>query len=615
MTKSRLLLGALIGAFASGTPAADIVVGCPTRNIEEFRDVATFARSIGATHVDACQIEHSLWQWNQNRYDPYPNWSMHRPSIFKFIVPEKLKKYIPADYAARNLETLRQRAAVLRELGLKSNFAGMEPAYFPEQAYLDHPSWRGPRCDQARRARAEYYAPCVDDAEVRQMYVDTVAELCRVCPFEFFKFRANDSGAGFCWVKSLYAGANGPAKCAEAPMGPRVANFMSAIQEGAAKAGLPHAKVNIRAGFGGDEEQVIAALKEGQSLNNKTRAGAAAAETIGFPNRFTDYCAPIYAISRMVRLTEQLQKAQLHPDHDLDIGFRSPDELDLRILRRKYLRRPIGRGAAARFNARADVAAEIVGAENAADLVEAWELLEEANKRLDSFYTGGHLFLLGSLHQRWLTRPLVAFPGELTGDDRRYWREFIFQAQSEEDANNLLDLQANRWLNGNGGMTLARMALEHGALPRLESAAAKMALLKGKGVSEAANRYLADQAAKFAFYVCMARNADHVIQFQSILDRTDYTTPPKDTTWSIGEQGDIRLHKLNLLVRAELDNTHEMIALLESAADPILDLAAKPELQTVMVFGPNVVADLKHKVALMEAHRRDFLRLYKSYNR
>lgn len=28
-----------------------------------------------------------------------------------------------------------------------------------------------------------------------------------------------------------------------------------------------------------------------------------------------------------------------------------------------------------------------------------------------------------------------------------------------------------------------------------------------------------------------------------------------------------------------------------------------------------LVRDLKHRIALMESHRRDFLRLYKSYNR
>ena len=34
-----------------------------------------------------------------------------------------------------------------------------------------------------------------------------------------------------------------------------------------------------------------------------------------------------------------------------------------------------------------------------------------------------------------------------------------------------------------------------------------------------------------------------------------------------------------------------------------------------MTYAPNVVENLKKKIAIMENHRRDFTRLYKSYNR
>ena len=113
--KLALAVGSLVAAFALNAPAASISVACPTQNESEYRQLAEFAKAIGATHLDACQVEDSLWQWNSNRYDPYPNWSMHRPSVFKFIVPPELEKYIPADYAKRNLDNLKMRARVLKE--------------------------------------------------------------------------------------------------------------------------------------------------------------------------------------------------------------------------------------------------------------------------------------------------------------------------------------------------------------------------------------------------------------------------------------------------------------------------------------------------------------------
>ena len=271
----RLLLLTLFAPLAARA-ASCIALSCPTDNLDEFRAMAAFAKSIGATHLDACQIEPSLWQWEQDRNDPYPNWSMYRPTIFKFIVPDELKAYLPADYAARNLQRLRERAAVLKEFGLKSAFSGMEPAYLPEQAYLDHPEWRGPRCDQARRARTEYYAPCLDDPGMRAIYLRTVTQLCRICPFDRFELRSNDSGSGFCWVQTLYPGMNGPDRCWGGDMATRVVAFMSLLQSGAAQAGLPDTKVNIRANFGGDGPAIRAALRPGQSINNTTKDGTAA---------------------------------------------------------------------------------------------------------------------------------------------------------------------------------------------------------------------------------------------------------------------------------------------------------------------------------------------------
>lgn len=52
------------------------------------------------------------------------------------------------------------------------------------------------------------------------------------------------------------------------------------------------------------------------------------------------------------------------------------------------------------------------------------------------------MLYLGCVQQRWLTRPFVPFPEELKPEDRDYYRKFLFQARTEEHANNLADLQA-----------------------------------------------------------------------------------------------------------------------------------------------------------------------------
>ena len=134
----------LVSLTASAWAERRVYVQMETADLEDFEKSVEIARRFGATHVCANQIEPSMWQWDaaMNRKDPYPNWTMHRPSFFKFYVPEKLRKYLPADYANRNLEAVRARGEILRRHGLKAVYsAAIDPSYLPEQVYVDHPEW------------------------------------------------------------------------------------------------------------------------------------------------------------------------------------------------------------------------------------------------------------------------------------------------------------------------------------------------------------------------------------------------------------------------------------------------------------------------------------------
>ena len=73
-----------------------------------------------------------------------------------------------------------------------------------------------------RRSRHEYFAPCLDDAEFRAIYVKAIADLCRAAPFESFNLLVNDSGSGLCWCPHSYPGMNGPSACAGKSFSARV---------------------------------------------------------------------------------------------------------------------------------------------------------------------------------------------------------------------------------------------------------------------------------------------------------------------------------------------------------------------------------------------------------
>jgi hypothetical protein len=318
------------GPLSAGS-ARKTLFNCPTSTIEEFRAFAEKAVELGATHVYISDLPKSRWLWDLDRSDPYPNWGMLMATIFKVVIPPELKDFLPADYSRKNLEIIRQRAAVLRELGLKAAFLGKEPAYLPEAVYEAYPEWRGPRCEHPRRSRHTYYAPCIDRPEVLSMYRRAVAEVCRVAPIELFSFLTNDSGSGICWSVSLYPGQNGPAWCRPRAYSDRVVGFLSTIQDGARDAGL-EAEVSFNYGSGyisqAEIASVIPSLRPGQAINGKTREGLAPMTTVGF-SFYDCWTNPVLGIPQVLRAAEQLEAAARDERANLNVVFSQPDSPEL----------------------------------------------------------------------------------------------------------------------------------------------------------------------------------------------------------------------------------------------------------------------------------------------
>lgn len=621
MEKRAVLAFVAAGLAASAFAARRVSFECDTLDIAEYRAYAKLAKDLGATHLAACQIEPSMWQWNANRHDPYPNWSMHRPSLFKFIVPKALEKYIPKDYAERNLSMLKERVKVLDEFGFKATFTGQEPAYLPEAAYRDHPSWRGPRCDQCARARTEYYAPCLDDPEMRSIYVSAVSEICKVGKFESFDLMSNDSGAGLCWYPYLYAGANGPEHCRTGKsVSQRIVDFMSVFQEGAALAGYGDMRVNLNRYLSDDiVEMTLPKLKPGMKVQNRTLERETAVNVVGFPNPFVEQTYPVYAMPRMPALVEQMQRVEADPDGDALISVRSLEEIDtIRLLKAYWGKGGIGQGKLSRYAALNAIAATFVGKERSESLVSVWDAIEECYARWGWAETGGHIFLLGTTHQRWLTRPLVCFPEELKPKERDYYREYQFQAREESCADDLVDLQAHRWLHGYGGT----FAVSHTAAlcrKKIDGAVETVESLVPFASDEESGKYLKGLILKLKLYRAVMVNADNMVAFQHLLNEGKARNDTKIYHEQLRMQDDPGFERCNMVIRREIENTNRIIGLLEESKRlgvRIIRTAERPEFTNVMNLAPvpNLILELKRKIKVTENHRRDVTRIYRQNN-
>jgi hypothetical protein len=590
----------------SASAKRKILFSCPTSTIDEFRAFAKRAAELGATHVYISDLPKSRWLWDLDRSDPYPNWGMLVSSIFKIVIPPELKELLPAEYSRKNLEIIRQRSAVLKELGLKAAFLGKEPAYLPEAVYQAYPDWRGPRCEHPRRSRHAYYAPCIDRPEVLAAYRRAVAEICRAAPIELFSFLTNDSGSGICWSVSLYPGQNGPAWCQSRPYADRVVGFLSTIQDGARDTGL-EADVSFIYGSGyisqAEIASVIPYLRPGQAINGKTKDGLTPLNTVGF-SFYDSWTNPVLGIPQVFRFADQLQAVASDERANINVLFCQSDSPEIFALLREFQKSPF-RGIIGRMEAVRAAAAQIAGEGNAELLVGIWEKIDRAVGAVRSM-GGDPIMLVGTINQRWITRPLVPFPLELKPEEKDYYRKFQFQANTEEEAADLMNLQGFELINGFSGSLLASSLLNQ-AISHLESALKDIAKLR-ENVSDKGT--LDVLGLRLKALICIYRNARNTIQYQDILDRTDYEHPPKEEN-IYPMDGDQKLREIQNVTRNEIDNINELIGLLEGSPIPLVELAPSMAEEDIFLIGPNIVEQLRKKVQIMLRHQLDVYRLYR----
>jgi len=614
------------------------------------RDAARIARA-GGTHLLVNQLEKSRWIWERDRSDPYPNWGMTFLSLFKIVVPEPLKPYLPLDYAERNYRMLKERLDIARKYGLKGALNVCEPFYLPEEAYRDHPEWRGPRCEHPRRARNYYYSPCIDHPEVLAMYREAMAALTREMDIEYLFIHTNDSGGGICWSNGLYPGANGPSACRDRPMADRVLGFLEALTEGA-RANGKNIEIDLSSGIMKKKADpglsaIAPLLPDHVGVNGLTRSGVPLTHILDVDYEYK--LAPVKNVPDVFTFAEKLERAHRTPSRNLYYILASTDNDEYFRVIEAFNQKPT-RGVRDRAALLGRVAEDIVGPENAEDLLEAWSAFQKAQIHYEDTRIEGLSWT--TVNQRWINRPFVLFPHELTEEEKGYYRPFQFQAINEEHANDLLNMQCTSFIRGPYAVGLASHALEKaiGHLGRAEDLlrgiAARMEEAERRGGADRqggslqggapdgaaeqrpdsgaqdgeARRPAADSAKvrlmadRIRLLGCFFRNMVHAMRFQDIIDSADYSTEPEiSPRWPI--EADPRLLEYEALTRAEIDNTLEIIRLIEGRVSRMLIPAPSEELEDIFLLSPRLPDQLRKKIDIMLRRQLEGKRLFVTPNK
>ncbi len=593
-----------------------IVFGCYSNSLEEFKAFAENAKKLGATHITITAEDLPIRYWElKPPEDPYPAWVITNPGLLKLLPPEPLKPYIPLQYGQEVIQILQDRCAVLRSLGLKASFHTFEPQMLPEAFFEEHPLWRGPQVDNPMRARVSRFAPSISNPRVLELYRQGIRNILDSCPeIDILQMRTNDSGAGIEWSEGLYAGKNGNTLYRSMDMEERIYNFFAALQSAAVERDNS-LDVHMYNSKEDDKTEIARHLDAGMALDNYEGPDASRFKNqVGTLLYYRRAFAPVPGIPWPLTFIRELEKAHRTDAGRLyvSLGDRHNKDLYLQLFQ-TFVENPVA-SQRERLDLLYDVAQSRVGNKQADHLLEIWQALDRCEESGRFLSMGGTMFILGCVHQRWLVRPFVPFPQELTAEEKGYYRKHQFQSRSEAHAQDLLDLQATRFIDGFSGYRFVHRIL-HSMQSDIRRARRHCNKLIDALCGKNGEKYRLLEK-RLQVFSCLINNVDNTTAYQVHLDRfkalVDSTPVEMNPPYPFLRPGDIwSRQELMHIARQEMDNTARLIDLLQNEAqEPLLDRAQAKDEEYHRLLGPDMIDQLHKKLKIMRSHWEDYNRIW-----
>jgi hypothetical protein len=588
-------------------------------NPERFRRLVKTAAQYGATHIHVGYIPFQYGNWVlPDNIDPYASWCNCVPSIFRVCPPKALQRWVPMKEAQRCRRIIRAQLEIMRPYGLKGTTYSVEPMWLPEGVYREHPAWRGAQCELGRIALRPYFTPNIDHPEVLELYKSAMKEYVTLFPeIDEFDFMSNDSGAGISWTPNIYPGMNGPANCRRRDGGERIANWLKAMQDGAAEA-RRHIRVHVHAS--GFSPELLAStrakLRDGLCINYVTHDNESwQVAGSGLSSQLWTSIYPAMNLSHPGHFLAGLQSVYRDPDERGGRASVSTSYVDLplaEMLLDLYLENP-GPGLMHRNRLLVKAAEQLTGsADSAESLMAVWDQVDKAQHAILQIRQKGFGLVVPfcCVSMRWLTRPLVPAPDKLTEAETAHYRRFVFSPGDQKDNPNFGYVLGKGVFSGESVMWMSRWCLQE-AIDTLQGAQAGAMAIAAKAKDKERAAALRLYAARIGVLACMAATVQHTIMYQYALDiAVQPMFGPNPMDYDDNMILDHRSYSMRKIAREELDNVAELIRLIQSQRADVIQHATKPAEENVFMLGPNPVKDLKRKMEIMLDHWPDYERLY-----
>ncbi len=574
---------------------------------KRFADLAAGLKPYGRVLVYVDQLadrsRHELPPFRS----PWHEYAVCLATLHKFFPHPAIAKHMPPGYAERNREFLLKRAGMLRERGLGAAFHAVEPYYMPESFFAEHPDLRGPRVDHPRRARKVEYAMCADREGTAEIYAWMMRELRRNVPeLELFSFLINDSGSGLCWASKLYPGPNGPSRCQSVGAVRHLAKFCEILHRGAAEGG---GDVDIEIGgrmslkLGDQPVEGLPArtvyMGKGGGVGTGTHFG---------------HTSPIRGIVDFPAVVKTLEHAVTSGARKISFSFsglyqKMADSVETagKVVEaaKEFFASP-AKGPLGRVNFLYSLARRWAGNSGADALVGAWE---EFSRALSAEAIAGGFGSYYFISMRYICRPIVIRPDLLTPEEESYFLPHVFNVSEKEAREDFIDIHGGRHSMANVGLAPLSWSSGWYYNAPLQSALATARKVADtlESLKDAPERgWLARTAMAIRLWVGAVRSSNNIYMAQLIRDRhREELSGPPLVHPKLRTSGDPDILQWYEVLRDELDNTDEMIALLERGGLEMVARASDPADEDTFMLGPDILGAMRKKREIMLKHWRE----------
>jgi len=533
------------------------------------------------------------------------------PDLDQFVeTPLNAGAFSP-EYLEANLTLLRENARLAVKYGLTPGLNISSPRSVPEAVLEKHPYLRGARVDHPFRSYRPRFTLTLSHPAVRWHYAELMRRVMREVPdLGYIYLWTNDSGSGFEYTASLYAGRNGGAylvrewKTHEAiakAAAENVLRYFRTLRDAAAETRPGFRLLFNLFSFSNEESFILDGLTEGldlwvapKELDDSPRGrrlkalpqrGSEIFTTTRLQNNYLLGIPSPWLAADEVRGLQAagFDKAQV----TVDPAPLAPYDVNRDVLR------------SLNFDPAADVdaviataAGRLVGKDAAPALLEAWRLCDTAVRGFPSIMLYGDNNW-GFPWYRLLVRPFAPDIGRIPEAERAYYEKYMTVTFNNP---NLVDLGTDiLWTLMTSEQAGAAVAqADRATWKPLDEAIAVLsaAVVKAEGGARAV---LVDQLDRLRALRCYFRTLRNTAAWVAGVHGYIEAKDPAEK--------DRRRAAVRAMVDDEIANAKALAALFESSTTRFMPV--DPTGETFNMYGPNLASLIVRKVALMEAHRND----------